>query len=81
MKNKELSIKQNMMYNTFGSIVLLVCQWLTTVLVVRLSNYENAGMLSLAMSVTNVFFGFASFIRAFGDMQVPMNLSKWLWRL
>ena len=50
-----------MMYNTFGSIVLLVCQWLTTVLVVRLSNYENAGMLSLAMSVTNVFFGFASF--------------------
>ena len=61
MESKELSIKQNMMYNTFGSVVLLVCQWLTTVLVVRLSTYENAGMLSLAMSVTNIFFGFASF--------------------
>ena len=43
---KPLSIKQNMLWNSFGSITYLACQWLITILVVRLSSgYEAAGTL------------------------------------
>lgn len=55
-KEKELSIGKNMAWNSFGSITYLACQWLITILVVRLSDgYEAAGALSLAMSVYNIF--------------------------
>ncbi|MDY3980554.1 MAG: polysaccharide biosynthesis protein, partial [Paraeggerthella sp.] len=51
-----LSIRQNMLWNSGGSITYLACQWLITILVVRLSDgYEAAGTLSLAMSVYNIF--------------------------
>lgn len=53
---KGLSIKANMFWNSFGSIVYLGCQWLITILVVRLSiGYEDAGALALGMAVSNVF--------------------------
>lgn len=55
-EGKELSVGKNMAWNSFGSITYLACQWLITILVVRLSNgYEAAGALSLAMSVYNIF--------------------------
>ncbi|OUO87452.1 polysaccharide biosynthesis protein [Gordonibacter urolithinfaciens] len=51
-----LSMGKNMAWNSFGSITYLACQWLITILVVRLSSgYEAAGTLSLAMSVYNIF--------------------------
>lgn len=54
--NKKLSIKQNMLWNSIGSLTYLGCQWLITIFVVRLSeSYESAGVLSLAMSVYNIF--------------------------
>ena len=54
--NEELSVKTNMLWNSFGSLSYLGCQWLMTVLVVRLSSgFEAAGSLSLAMSVYNMF--------------------------
>ncbi len=57
---KPRSIKQNMLWNSFGSITYLASQWLITVLVVRLSSgYEAAGTRSLAMSVYNIFAPFA----------------------
>lgn len=46
------SIQQNMIFNTIGSLIYYVCQWLMTILIVRLSGYEDAGMLSVAISVT-----------------------------
>ena len=53
---KQLSIKKNMLWNSVGSLIYMVCQWLTTVLVVRLSSgYDAAGSLSLAMSISNVY--------------------------
>ena len=53
---KGLSLKANMFWNSFGSIVYLGCQWLITILVVRLSTgYEDAGALALGMAVSNVF--------------------------
>ena len=62
MANQELSIKNNMMWNSIGSLISLVCQWLTTVLVVRLSSgYDAAGALSLAMAISNVFAPIALF--------------------
>lgn len=55
-----LSIKQNMFWNSFGSLAYLGCQWLITVLVVRLSGgYDAAGTLSLAMSIYNMFSSLA----------------------
>ena len=58
--NKELSLKLNMIWNSFGSLTYLGCQWLITVLVVRLTNsYDVAGTLSLAMSVYNTFASLA----------------------
>lgn len=58
--NKTMTLKQNMLWNSFGSLSFLGCQWLITILVVRLSGgYEAAGMLSLAMSVYNIFSSIA----------------------
>lgn len=53
---KEKSLKSNMLWNSFGSLYYSGCQWLITVVVARLSsNYEAAGLLAVAMSVSNVF--------------------------
>lgn len=50
-----LSLKSNMLWNSIGSLVYLGCSWMTTVLVVVLSNgYEDSGTLSVAMSVGNL---------------------------
>ena len=47
-------------YSMPVSYTHLACQWLITILVVRLSSgYEAAGTLSLAMSVYNIFAPFA----------------------
>ncbi len=46
------SVQQNMIFNTVGSLVYYVCQWLMSVLIVRISGYTAAGILSVAMSVT-----------------------------
>ena len=40
-------------------MVYLITQWLISVLVVRLSGVETAGILTLAMSVNNVFYSIA----------------------
>lgn len=50
-KNKK-SVQQNMIFNTVGSLIYYVCQWLMSVVIVRISGYEDAGILSLAMTVT-----------------------------
>ena len=51
-----LSAKQNMIWNTFGSVVNLASQWLITILIVRLSNgFNAAGLYSLASSIYAIF--------------------------
>ncbi|HIZ45508.1 MAG TPA: hypothetical protein IAA19_00580 [Candidatus Olsenella pullistercoris] len=64
---KPLSIRRNMIWNSAGSLTYLGCQWLITVLVVRLSpNYDAAGVLAVAMSVSNLFAPIALYkIRAY----------------
>lgn len=64
---RQLSLKENMMWNAAGSSVYLLCQWLCTMLVVRLCpDLENAGLLSLAMSVGAIFYCVSAYnMRAF----------------
>lgn len=62
MAVKELSTKQNMLWNSIGSMTYLGCQWLVTIFVVRLSEgYDAAGLLSLAMAVSGTFGTFANY--------------------
>lgn len=52
MEKEVSSIKKNMLFNTAGSLIYYVCQWLMSVIIVRISGYRDAGILSIAMSVT-----------------------------
>lgn len=57
---KPLSTTANTIWNASGCLFYLGCQWLTTVLVVVLSDgYSNSGLLAYAMSVGNMFAAFA----------------------
>ena len=59
---EQLSTKSNIIWNSIGSLFYLGCQWLITVLVVRVSpDFSNAGTLSLAMSVAGTFGTFANY--------------------
>lgn len=58
MKDK---IKQNIFWNAFGSLVYLGSQWLLAVFVVRILGYEDAGIFSLSMSLTNTFYSLANY--------------------
>lgn len=49
---KELSMQKNMLYNTVGTITYYFCQWVLTVLIVRISGLEIAGYFSLATTFT-----------------------------
>lgn len=54
-----MSIKSSILWNTWGSLFYLGCQWLLSVLVIRLSGFENSGVLTLSMSITNMFYSIA----------------------
>lgn len=61
MHKKKLTIRQSIIWNTWGSVVYLGVQWLQTIFVARLLGFEEAGLFSLAMSVTNIFYAFANY--------------------
>lgn len=56
-----LNMKKNMLWNAFGNIVYLGLQWIVTVMVTRISGYGDAGVLSLAMSISATFQTIALF--------------------
>lgn len=59
---KPLSIRQNMIWNSIGSIVNLGSQWLISVLLVRFAGgYDAAGFYSLAMAVYGIFAPIAQY--------------------
>lgn len=54
--SKELSLKQNILWNSVGSIINLGCQWAMSIVIVRLSRgYDAAGVFALASSVYGMF--------------------------
>jgi O-antigen/teichoic acid export membrane protein len=60
--DKKSNVLSAFLYNSGGITIFLICKWLITVLVVRISgDYRDAGYLALAMSVTNVFFVVAAY--------------------
>lgn len=54
-------IKKNMLYNSVGTSIYLGLQWLITILVARISGYEYTGILTLAMSLSNIIFAISAF--------------------
>lgn len=65
-QSKKLSVSQNAFYNMIGVFVFCFCQWIiSSLLVVHLSpaemSVENAGLLQLAISVTNIFFAISCY--------------------
>lgn len=56
------SLKKNALFNTVGSLTYQGCLWLTTVLVVLLTDgYADSGVLALAMTVGNVYEPIATY--------------------
>lgn len=55
-------VMKSTIYYAAGLFVYLLSQWLMSILVVRLSgSYEEAGVFSIALSVTNVFYVVSTF--------------------
>ena len=58
---KRIGIKEGIAWNSAGNFIYLFFQWLLTYVVIRLLGYETAGLFSLAIAITNSFFGIASY--------------------
>ena len=58
---KKVDIKKNVLLNTVGSVFYCACQWILTVLVVRLDSLESSGYLSLAMTTSSSFSAISLF--------------------
>lgn len=61
MKKDRISMEASIFWNTAGSLVYMVTQWLISIMVVRIAGVSVAGDLSLAMSVNNIFYSLAMF--------------------
>lgn len=59
--DKGVQSRKNIIWNAFGNIIYLGCQWLVTVFVTRIFGLKEAGMLSLAMSISAMFQTIALF--------------------
>ena len=58
---KEMSLKKQSLFHSAGSLALMGFQWLISVSLVRISGYEDAGVFSLAMSLSNIFTMIANY--------------------
>ncbi len=58
---KTVNMKKNVLWNTVGSVFYCACQWLITVLVVRIDSFETSGYLSLAMTTSSSFSAISLF--------------------
>ena len=50
-----------MLWNAAGNLIFLICQWLMTILVANIGSFADAGLLSIAMSVSATFQTVAMF--------------------
>ena len=56
-----VNMKKNVLWNTVGSVFYCACQWLITILVVRIDSFESSGYLSLAMTTSSSFSAISLF--------------------
>lgn len=52
---------KHVMYNTAGSIVSLFCQWLIIMLIPRMTDFSEAGIFAVALSICSIINIFATF--------------------
>lgn len=72
-----MNLKKDALYNTIGNIVYLGCQWIITVMVTRICGYEEAGILSVAMTSVNIFFVIAGYgMRSFQASDITQIYSN-----
>lgn len=75
MKNNNL--KKNMLWNAAGNLIYLVCQWLITIFVANIGSFADAGLLSIAMSISATFQTIAMFgIRNFQVSDIENKYSN-----
>lgn len=81
MSEKKNSLAQAMAWNTAGNLVYCICQWVITILAVKLDSFGAAGYLSLAMSTSSTFATIAMFsMRNYqvSDVKNEFNDSEYL---
>lgn len=73
-----LSVAQNTIFNAIGCLCYLGCQWVTTVMVVRLSSsYENSGLYAFAMATGIIFASIALYkVRTFQVSDISNQFSN-----
>ena len=77
MKESNKRIKKSLLYNSIGTFTYLFCQWIITFLVVWIAGYETAGILSLAMSISNTYCVIATFnMRNYQSSDLKNNFSE-----
>ena len=54
-------MRDSILWNTFGNIFYLICQWLITILVVRILTPTDNGYFSIAINITNLFITVAGY--------------------
>ncbi|WP_216378590.1 lipopolysaccharide biosynthesis protein [Arcanobacterium phocae] len=60
--NKPLTLKSNMLWNSIGSMIRLICNYVMTIAAVRLSTgFDVAGSLAISMSISNLILPFADY--------------------
>ena len=77
-----MSEQKKITINAIGSIVSMLGQWLISVLLVRMGGYADAGVFSLAMSMSNVFNVIANYgIRNYqvSDARRDFSQRQYLW--
>lgn len=77
-----ISIKKNLIWNSIGNFTYLFAQWITTYLVTKVLGYDNAGIFSLAMSLSNTFSTFALYgMRSFqvSDIKQEYNANTYIY--
>ena len=55
------ALRRNFLWNTFGQITYMMCQFLCGIFVVRLAGAQQSGFYNVALTVTNIFLSLASF--------------------
>lgn len=56
-----MAFSKQITYNTAGNIVSLFCQWLIMMIIPKITNFSEAGMFALALSVCSILNIFATF--------------------
>lgn len=65
------------LYNTIGTIVYFFSIWIMTAVVVRVSGFTDAGILSVAMTISNIFVNISNYgMRSFQSSDINEKYSN-----